>query len=115
MSKKKKNLDGVVYSTDPEYKFKETEEEVIVTPLPGFQVLRVGIERKGRGGKEVTLIRGFVGSESDKTSICNMIKKKCGVGGNVDGEDILIQGDKRDQIVNILIKEGFTNTKKSGS
>lgn len=114
MTKKNKKITGVVYSTDPDFKYTQLEEEETQTLLPGFQVLRVGIERKGRGGKEVSLIRGFVGTTADKEEICQMLKKKCGTGGSLDGNDILIQGDKRDQIVHILIKEGYTNTKKSG-
>lgn len=106
-------MDGVVYSTDPDFKYAPIEEET-PTCTPGAQKLRVGIERKGRGGKEVSVIRGFIGTAADKESICHMLKKKCGVGGSVDGDDILIQGDKRDQIVSILIKEGYNNTKKSG-
>lgn len=111
MSKKQRSSSGIVYSTNPDFVF-DSGEESPLNILPGFQVLRVGRESKGRGGKEVTIIRGFKGTKSELETVCNMLKKKCGAGGTVDGEEIIIQGDKRDLIVSLLIKEGYNNTKK---
>lgn len=111
MSKKQKSTSGVVYSTNPDFVYDKTEESPM-NILPGFQVLRVGRESKGRGGKEVTIVKGFKGIKSELQDICDLLKKKCGAGGTVDDQDIIIQGDKRDLIVSLLIKEGFNNTKK---
>lgn len=75
------------------------------------QKLRLSMERSGRGGKTVTIIRGFVGSDDDRQSLCKLLKQKCGVGGSVKDEEIIIQGDKRQQLLNLLKQEGYTQTK----
>ena len=69
------------------------------------------MERAGRGGKTVTLVKGFVGSDEDITSLCKLLKQKCGVGGSVKDGEIIIQGDHRQRLVEILKKEGYTQTK----
>lgn len=115
MSKKnKKKRIGVVYSTNPDfdYSFDEggTEEA-----LPGSQQrLRVLLDRKHRGGKEVTLVTGFKGPEEDLKALGKMLKSKCGVGGSVKDGEIIVQGDHRDRVVELLKKEGYPDTKKSG-
>lgn len=102
----KKRL-GVVYSTNPDFRFEENEQEEVSTPEPSRQNLRVGIDRKGRGGKQVTLVTGFIGRESDLSELGRQLKVKCGVGGTAKDGEIVIQGDFRDRIVEILTGMGY--------
>ena len=69
------------------------------------------MERAGRAGKTVTIVRGFVGTEDDLKALCKMLKQKCGVGGSVKDGEIVIQGDRRGQLVELLKKEGYTQAK----
>jgi len=110
--KNKKNRIGVVYSTNPEYdyNFQEDQEQDL---LPANQQkLRVVIDRKKRKGKEVTLVTGFVGPEDDLKDLGKYLKTKCGVGGSAKEGEILVQGDQRDQVVQLLKEKGYSNTKK---
>ena len=102
---------GVVYSTNPDYEYSDDSQEQTDTLPKNQQKLRLNIERAGRGGKTVTLVKGFVGSEEDITSLCKLLKQKCGVGGSVKDGEIIIQGDHRQRLVEILKKEGYTQTK----
>lgn len=111
---KHKSLDGIVYSTNPDFVF-ETEEESNETLKPSAQKLRVALDKKQHGGKKVTLVSGFVGSDFDLAVLGKELKTACGVGGSVKDGDILIQGDFRDRIVGLLVDKGYTNTKKSGN
>lgn len=111
---KHKSLDGIVYSTNPDFVF-ETEEESNETLKPSAQKLRVALDKKQRGGKKVTLVSGFVGSDFDLAVLGKELKTACGVGGSVKDGDILIQGDFRDRVVGLLVDKGYTNTKKSGN
>lgn len=106
-SKKFNNFEGVVFSTNPEYEFEGISEELEETPLAKHQDLRVQLDKKQRGGKAVTLITGFKGKEEDFVSLGKMLKTKCGVGGTVKDGEILIQGDFRTKVMEILLKEGF--------
>lgn len=102
---------GVVYSTNPKYEYSDDSQEETDTLPKNQQKLRLNMERAGRGGKTVTLIKGFVGSEEDITALCKLLKQKCGVGGSVKDGEIIIQGDHRQRLIEILKKEGYTQTK----
>ena len=94
---------GMVYSTNPDYQFEQEESCEQETLPPKEQKLIVRIDKKGRGGKQVTVVEGFVGKEEDMEALGKMLKSKCGVGGSVKDGDILVQGDQREKIVNILL------------
>jgi translation initiation factor 1 len=114
MSKKKrKDRDGFVFSTDPDFEYNYESEETEDLP-PGQQTLRVWLDRKNRGGKEATLVKGFVGTQDTLKDLAKMLKSKCGVGGSAKDGEIIIQGDHRDKVVELLKKEGYNDTKKAG-
>lgn len=114
MSKKNKKWVNVVYSTNPDFQYEQEQEEQSETLDKNQQKLYLRIDRKQRAGKEVTLIEGFVGVEDDLKELGKLIKTKCGVGGTVKENEILIQGNFKDKIFDLLIKEGYTQTKKKG-
>lgn len=113
MAKKKEKL-NIVYSTNPDFQYQFEEEEVVETLPKAQQKLYVSIDRKQRAGKEVTLVEGFVGSEDDLKELGKLLKNKCGVGGTVKDNEILIQGNFRDKIYDLLVKEGYQVKKKGG-
>ena len=98
---------GVVYSTNPDFKYETPVEEEAETLPPARQNLRVGIDRRNRGGKQVTLVSGFVGREEDLVALAKTLKTRCGVGGAAKDGEILIQGDFRDRIVQLLTTLGY--------
>ena len=104
----------MVYSTNPDYSYDTGEDDPQEALPPGRQDLRVWLDRKSRGGKQVTLVKGFIGSEEDLKELARMLKGKCGVGGSAKDGEIIIQGDHRDRIVEILIKEGYKAKKAGG-
>lgn len=106
MSKKNNTQGGIMYSTNPDFEFQNDQEE-ITTPANNQQDLRVQLDKKQRAGKAVTLITGFVGNGSDLLELGKKLKSKCGVGGTVKEGEILIQGDFRDKIIQILQSEGY--------
>jgi translation initiation factor 1 len=108
----KKRL-GVVYSTDPEFRYESDREEEQETFAPGEQHLVVKIDRKNRKGKVVTLVEGFVGTGEDLKSLGRELKSRCGVGGSVKEGEIIIQGDFRDRVVSLLKEMGY-QVKRSG-
>ena len=112
MAKKKKM--NVVYSTNPDFNFNYEEDEFEETLPPSEQNLYVSIDRKQRKGKEVTLVEGFVGDPEDLKELGKMLKSKCGVGGSVKDGEILIQGNVRDKVYDLLLKEGYSVKKKGG-
>jgi translation initiation factor 1 len=111
---KKGDKNGVVFSTNPDYKFEAEEEDIIETLAPEKQVLRVWLDRKNRAGKDATLIKGFIGSSEDLETLGKTLKTKCGTGGTVKDEEIIIQGDMRDKVLEILLKLGYKLAKKAG-
>ena len=112
MGKRKKNKIGVMYSTNPNYDFEFEQEEETLTPEN--QYLEVWIDKKHRGGKVATLVKGFVGSEANLKALGKLIKSKCGVGGSAKDGVIIIQGNIREKVIEILEKEGY-NYKRVGS
>jgi len=113
MAKKKEKL-NVVYSTNPDFNYQFEEEEETETLSKNQQKLYVSIDKKQRGGKEVTLVEGFIGLEEDLKELGKFLKSKCGVGGTVKEMEILIQGNFKDKIVDLLQKEGYSVKKKGG-
>lgn len=113
MSKKNKGLQGVVYSTDPDFGYTSDSSEIQETPEPRLQDLRVQLDRKQRGGKAVTLITGFAGKQEDLEQLAKKLKQKCGVGGSAKDSEIIIQGDFREKVLALLLADGY-KAKKSG-
>ena len=102
---------GVVFSTNPDFNYTTDETEEISTLPKEKQKLRVFIEKKGRGGKVVTVVKGFQGSFDDLKNLEKMLKTKCGVGGSSKDEMILLQGDLKDKVILLLKDLGYVNTK----
>jgi translation initiation factor 1 len=98
---------GVVFSTNPDFKYTVQEQEQVETPEPSRQRLIVGIDRRNRGGKQVTLVTGFVGSADDLKELGRTLKTRLGVGGSAKDGEITIQGDFRDKVVEILRSLGY--------
>ena len=103
----------MVYSTNPNFEYNSGDEEQETLP-PNEQTLYVSIDRKNRKGKAVSLVEGFVGTEYDLKDLGKLLKSKCGVGGSVKEGEILIQGDFRDKIVQLLQSEGYKVKRKGG-
>ena len=102
----KKRL-GVVFSTNPDFAYQEEEDQEPETLEPSKQNLIVSIDRKGRGGKQVTLVTGFVGKADDLAEVGRALKVNCGVGGSAKDGEITIQGDFRDRVVTLLKEMGY--------
>ena len=102
----KKRL-GVVFSTNPDFAYQEEEDQEPETLEPSKQNLIVSIDRKGRGGKQVTLVTGFIGKADDLAEVGRALKVKCGVGGTAKDGEITIQGDFRDRVVTLLKDMGY--------
>ena len=101
----------VVYSTNPDYNYVTDEEPEMETLPKPQQKLRVQMEKNHRGGKTVTIVRGFVGTDDDLKALAKLLKTRCGVGGSAKEGEIIIQGDFKPKVVELLIKEGYTGTK----
>lgn len=107
MSNKNKNKDGFVYSTNPNFELSSSDAESETTLPPQKQNLRVELDKRNRAGKSVTLISGFVGTTDDLEALGKLLKTKCGVGGSAKDSEILLQGDFRKKVGEILQKEGY--------
>lgn len=114
MSKKNKNIQGVVYSTNPDFEYLKDVEEETDTLSNEKQDLRVMLDKKQRAGKAVTLITGFIGKDTDLQVLGKTLKTKCGVGGTVKEGEIMIQGDFRDKILQLLLQMGYKAKKAGG-
>ena len=98
---------NIVYSTNPDFAYEQEEDIEEATLEPSKQNLIVTIDRKARGGKQVTLITGFIGTSEDLADLGRTLKVKCGVGGSAKNGEITIQGDFRDRVVNLLKDMGY--------
>jgi len=117
MSKKTndwKKRDGIVFSTADSFEYQFGEEESQDTLPPSQQKLRVLLDKKSRAGKQVTLIEGFVGTEEDLKELGKLLKNKCGVGGSTKDSEILIQGDHREKVLQVLTQAGYGAKKVGG-
>lgn len=116
MSKKKKfkNISGdIVYSTNQsfDYEYGQEEEETL---SPEDQDLRIWLDKKHRGGKVASVVKGFIGNDDDLKDLAKILKTKCGVGGSAKDGEIIIQGDHRDKILKILLDQGYRAKKAGG-
>jgi translation initiation factor 1 len=112
MSKKNKaDTRGFVYSTDPNFHFEE-EQQNLETLSPVQQKLRIRLDTKQRGGKAVTLVTGFIGKDDDLQDLGKKLKTFCGTGGAAKDAEIIVQGDQRDKVLQWLLKNGYSNSKK---
>ena len=101
----------MVYSTNPDFSF-DTGQDAEEETLPkNQQKLRVAIERKNRGGKVATTVKGFIGTASDLKELGKLLKNKCGVGGSVKDGEIIIQGEWKERVTELLKAEGYNDTK----
>lgn len=110
--KHKSDNNGTVYSTNPDFVFDYGDEEV-VTLEPAKQNLRIMLDKKQRGGKKVTLISGFQGSDYDLAVLGKELKSACGVGGSVKNGEMLLQGDFREKVLALLLQKGYSKTKSA--
>ncbi len=98
---------NIVYSTNPDFSFDTGEEEEEETLPPAKQQLRISLDKRHRNGKSVTLITGFVGTADDLKALAKKLKTRCGVGGSDKDGEILIQGDFRQKVLDLLVAEGY--------
>jgi translation initiation factor 1 len=102
---------NIVYSTNPDFQYEKEEIEELETLPKEKQILRISLDKRNRGGKKVSLITGFIGSEDDLQTLGKLLKVKCGVGGSAKAGEIIIQGDFRNKLLELLHKEGYLKTK----
>lgn len=101
---------NIVYSTNPDYRSDYADTQAETLP-PGRQKLHVSVERHHRGGKTVTLVRGFIGSDDDLQSLARQLKNKCGTGGSAKNGEIIIQGENKEKIAQLLLQMGYKAVK----
>lgn len=98
---------NVVYSTDPDYRYETEEQEASPAVPPHKQNLRITLDKRQRAGKQVTLVVGFRGSEEDLRELGRTLKARCGVGGSAKDGEIIIQGDFRAKVLELLTEAGY--------
>lgn len=113
MAKDWKDRLGIVYSTKQDFDYSYDKDAEAETLPPQQQNLRVSLDKKNRKGKAVTLVTGFTGSDDDLKILGKLLKTKCGVGGTAKAGEILIQGDFREKVMQVLLQAGY-KVKKSG-
>ena len=109
--KKAKRNNGLVYSTNPDFKFEEEKDKASIL-MPAQQKLRIRLDAKRRAGKAVTLIEGFSGIEEDLQELGKKLKNFCGTGGSTKDGEMIIQGDQREKVMQWLQKNGYNNAKR---
>ena len=109
---KKNTFGGFVFSTDPQFRIEQDDEPVDEMPNDK-QVLRIWLER-AKGGKEATVVKGFVGPVARLEELAKLLKNKCAAGGNAKDGVIIVQGDHRDKVLKLLMDLGYKNVKKAG-
>lgn len=114
-SKKNKGASGVVYSTQSDFEYSYEGDEVEETLPPGEQNLKVMLDKKMRGGKQVSLVADFVGTDEDLKALGKKLKSKCGVGGTAKDGEIIIQGNFVDRLIELLKADGYGVKKSGGS
>lgn len=102
---------NVVYSTNPDFNYEKEDEEECETIDKTKQQLRIQLDKRNRKGKAVTLVTGFIGSEDDLQALGKLLKVKCGVGGSAKDGEIIVQGDLRNKVLEILQKEGYAKSR----
>lgn len=112
MAKNKADKNGFVYSTDPSFQFQSEGDASMETLPPKQQKLKIRLETKHRGGKAVTLVQGFIGTDNDLEDLSKKLKNYCGTGGSAKDSEIIIQGDQRDKVLQWLQKNQYANSKK---
>lgn len=113
MNKKKPGSHGIVYSTDPAFRLEEDLPAEVTVPS-NQQRLRIKLDTKQRAGKAVTLVEGFAGKKEDLEELGKKLKTHCGTGGSAKDGTIIVQGDQRDKILQWLLKNGYSASKKAG-
>ncbi|MCS7035259.1 MAG: translation initiation factor [Saprospiraceae bacterium] len=115
MAKNKRSSSPIVFSTDPDFLRRQQEREEAASPAlaPERQVLRIWLER-GKGGKEATVIKGFVGPQEALEELARWLKSKCAVGGSAKEGEIILQGNHRDRVMALLQERGYKDIKKAG-
>lgn len=102
---------NVVYSTNPDFKYDSEDDEDVEALPKEKQLLRIELDKRNRKGKSVTLITNFVGSDDNLQDLAKLLKTRCGVGGSARDGEILLQGDFRNKVLELLVKEGYAKAK----
>ena len=102
---------GVMYSTNPDFRYDTGAEEEESTIPKEKQQLRISLDKRNRGGKAVTLVTGFRGTSDDLVALGKLLKVKCGVGGSAKDGEIIVQGDLRNKVLELLQKEGYPKSR----